>query len=71
MSKIVPFFPKSHRVARVDDRRIISDVICVLKDGLQRLVKPNTNNALQSRMCSQTSRAGGALPRVMTAALTS
>ena len=35
MSKIEPFFPKSHGVARVDDRRVISGIIYVLKHGLQ------------------------------------
>ena len=35
MSKIEPFFPKSHGVARVDDRRVISVIIYVLKHGLQ------------------------------------
>ena len=35
MSKIEPFFPKSHGVARVDDRRVIPGIIYVLKHGLQ------------------------------------
>lgn len=35
MSKIEPFFPKSHGIARVDDRRVISGIIYVLKNGLQ------------------------------------
>ena len=35
MSKIAPFFPRSHGVPRVDDRRVISGIICVLKHGLQ------------------------------------
>lgn len=35
MSKIQPFFPKSHGVARVDDRRVVSGIIYVLKHGLQ------------------------------------
>jgi transposase len=35
MSKIEPFFPKSHGVARVDDRRVISGIVYVLKNGLQ------------------------------------
>ena len=35
MSKIEPFFPKSHGIARVDDRRVISGIIYVLKSGLQ------------------------------------
>lgn len=35
MSKIEPFFPKSQGVARVDDRRVVSGIIYVLKNGLQ------------------------------------
>ena len=35
MSKIEPFFPKSHGIARVDDRRVIPGIIYVLKHGLQ------------------------------------
>ncbi len=35
MSKIEPFFPRSHGIARVDDRRVISGIIYVLKHGLQ------------------------------------
>jgi len=35
MAKIEPFFPLSHGVPRVDDRRVISGIIYVLKHGLQ------------------------------------
>ena len=35
MSKIKPFFPRSHGVPRVDDRRVISGIVYVLKHGLQ------------------------------------
>jgi putative transposase len=35
MTKIEPFFPLSHGVPRVDDRRVISGIIYVLKHGLQ------------------------------------
>jgi putative transposase len=35
MSMIEPFFPRSHGIARVDDRRVISGIIYVLKHGLQ------------------------------------
>lgn len=34
MRRIEPFFPLSHVVARVDDRRIISGIIYVIKHGL-------------------------------------
>ena len=32
---IQPYFPRSHGVARVDDRRVISGITHVLKRGLQ------------------------------------
>jgi len=35
ISKIQPFFPKSHGVVRVDDRRVVSGIVYVLKYGLQ------------------------------------
>lgn len=35
MAKIEPFFPMSHGVARVDDRRVVSGIVYVLKNGLQ------------------------------------
>lgn len=35
MAKIEPFFPLSHGVPRVDDRRVVSGIIYVLKNGLQ------------------------------------
>ena len=35
MAKIEPFFPLSHGVPRVDDRRVISGIIYGLKHGLQ------------------------------------
>jgi transposase len=35
LSKIEPYFPLSHGVPRVDDRRVISGIIHVLKRGLQ------------------------------------
>ena len=35
MSKVEPFFPKSHGMPRVDGRRVIFGIVCVLKHGLQ------------------------------------
>lgn len=34
MRRIEPFFPLSHGVPRVDDRRIVSAIIYVIKHGL-------------------------------------
>ncbi len=35
LARIRPYFPRSHGIARVDDRRVISGIIYVLKHGLQ------------------------------------
>ena len=35
MRRIEPFFPLSHGVARVDDRRVISGIIFVIRNGLR------------------------------------
>jgi putative transposase len=35
MRRIKPYFPLSHGIARVDDQRIVSAIIFVLKNGLR------------------------------------
>ncbi len=35
MRRIEPYFPLSHGVPRVDDRRVISGIIFVLRNGLR------------------------------------
>ncbi len=35
MRRIEPYFPLSHGVARVDDRRIVSGIIFVIRNGLR------------------------------------
>jgi putative transposase len=35
MRRIEPFFPLSHGVPRVDDRRVISGIIFVIRNGLR------------------------------------
>jgi putative transposase len=35
MARISPFFPLSHGVPRVDDRRVISGIIFVIRNGLR------------------------------------
>ena len=35
LERIKPYFPRSHGVPRVDDRRVVSGIIHVLKRGLQ------------------------------------
>jgi len=35
MALISPFFPLAHGVPRVDDRRVVSGIVYVIKNGLQ------------------------------------
>lgn len=35
LNRVKPYFPLSHGVDRVDDRRVISGIIYVIKNGLQ------------------------------------
>jgi putative transposase len=35
MVRISPIFPLSHCVPRVDDRQVISGIICVIRNGLR------------------------------------
>ena len=35
VERMRPFFPKSHGVPRVDDRKVISGIIFVIKNGLR------------------------------------
>jgi transposase len=35
MGRIAPFFPLSHGIPRVDDRRIVSGFVYVIRNGLQ------------------------------------
>ena len=35
LERIKPFFPLSHGVSRVDDLRVLSGIIYVIKHGLQ------------------------------------
>lgn len=35
MRRIAPYFPLSHGVPQVDDRRIISGIIFVIRNGLR------------------------------------
>jgi transposase len=35
MARISPHFPLSHGVPRVDDRRVVSGIVYVIKHGLQ------------------------------------
>ena len=35
MARISPFFPLSHGVPRVDDRRVVNGIVYVIRNGLQ------------------------------------
>jgi transposase len=35
MARLRPFFPKSHRKPRVDDRRVLSGIIFINRNGLR------------------------------------
>ena len=35
MSRIAPYFPLSHGVPRVDDRRVVSGIVFVIRNGLR------------------------------------
>lgn len=35
MARIAPFFPLSHGIPRVDDRRVVSGIVYVIRNGLQ------------------------------------
>jgi len=35
MRRIEPYFPRSHGVPRVDDRRVVSGIIFVIRNGLR------------------------------------
>jgi putative transposase len=35
MRRLSPYFPLSHGIARVDDRRVLSGIIYVIRNGLQ------------------------------------
>ena len=40
MARISPCFPLSHGVPRVDDRRVVSGIVYVIRNGLQRKDAP-------------------------------
>ena len=41
MARIAPHFPLSHGVPRVDDRRVVSGIVYVIRNGLQRKDAPS------------------------------
>lgn len=41
MERLKPFFPKSHGKPRVDDRRVLSGIIFINRDGMRWCDAPN------------------------------
>ena len=56
LARIEPFFPLAHGVPRVDDRKVISGIIFVIKNGL-RWRMPRRNTGL-TKPCTTGSNAG-------------
>ena len=42
MGRIAPFFPRPHGVPRVDDRRVLSGIVFVIRNGLRWRDAPPT-----------------------------
>ena len=64
MARISPFFPLAHVVPRVDDRRVVSGIVYVIRNGLQWKDAPKDygpHKALYSRFI-RWSRLGGLRP---------
>lgn len=58
MRRIEPHFPLSHGMPRVDDRRVISGIIFVIRNGLRW--RDAIDSATRSKSCSVGSRTGAA-----------
>jgi len=59
MRRIEPFFPLSHGIPRVDDRRIVSGIVYVIKHGLMWRDAPRVT--VRTRRSTTGSSAGAAL----------
>jgi putative transposase len=52
MARISHHFPLSHGVPRVDDRRVVSGIIYVIRNGLQWKDAPTASSRGDSSDCS-------------------
>ena len=52
MAKLSPFFPKSHGKPRVDDKRVLSGIIFINRNGLRRRDAPRILRAAQDALQS-------------------
>jgi putative transposase len=46
MRRIEPFFSRSHGIPRVDDRRVVSGIAYVIRQGLQWKDAPKASSAI-------------------------
>ena len=58
MAHIAPFFPKSHGKPGVDDRRVLSGMIFINRDGLRRCDAPKEYGPAKAVGISQGVRSG-------------
>jgi len=58
IERLKPYFPRSHGVPRVDDRRVLSGIIHVLKRGLQWRDAPAEYGPHKRRVKQQAARGG-------------
>ncbi|WP_373424689.1 transposase [Sphingomonas sp. SORGH_AS_0950] len=56
MERLRPFFPKSHGKPRVDDRRVLSGIVFVNRNGLRWRDAPRTT--ARTRRCITVGSAG-------------
>jgi hypothetical protein len=66
-AKIAPLLPTDVRgKARVDDRRVISGILHVLKSGLSARVRPSDNDLQSLRALGETRSVGKDVRRIVT-----
>ena len=58
MDRLRPFFPKSHGKPRVDDRRVLSGIIFVNRNGLRWRDAPPPGNTVHTRRSTTAGSAG-------------
>ena len=58
MHRIEPFFPRSRGLARVDDQRVISGIIYVIRNGLMWKDAPHRYGPSKTLSCCPRCRPG-------------
>jgi transposase len=59
MARIAPHFPLAHGVPRVDDRRVVSGIVCVIRHGLQWKDAPQEYGPHKTRLTIASSAGAG------------